>query len=183
MTTLDLMAHRGELLRFVQGMVGNAHLAEDLVQETLLRAVAAQQAFAGRSRPLTWLSAIALNALRDHFRRPATRREESAAPEDFAGLADQCEDAVTALMKAEMGDCITAHLSALPDRLREVLVLHDMGGAGHAEVAAALGITEGNARVLLHRARAALRERLGKHCRIDLGGDPVPCSPREDRRP
>jgi DNA-directed RNA polymerase specialized sigma24 family protein len=42
---------------------------------------------------------------------------------------------------------------ALPDRQREVLTLHDIGGAGHAEVAETLGISEGNARVPLHRAR------------------------------
>lgn len=180
MTTLDLMVHRNQLRRFVLGMVGNPDLAEDIVQEALLRAMAARDGFAGRSRPLTWLSAIALNALRDHFRRPAIRREESADPDRMAELPDQAEDAVTALMKAEMGDCITAHLSALPDRLREVLALHDMGGAGHAEVAAVLDITEGHSRVLLHRARAALRERLGRHCRLDLGRDAIPCSPREE---
>ncbi len=69
---------------------------------------------------------------------------------------------------------------ALSDRRREVLVLHDMGGASHAEVVKALGIAEGN---VLHRARAALRERLGHHCQLDLGHDAVPCTLRDGGAP
>ncbi|MBC7951587.1 MAG: RNA polymerase sigma factor [Rhodospirillaceae bacterium] len=175
---VDLAAHRTELSRFVVRLVGNAALAEDIVQETLLRAVKSPAAFAGRSQPGSWLSAIALNVLRDHYRRPSTRNEVEADELAMAEVPDDDEGVVMALMKDEMGACITAHLVALPDRQREVLVLHDMGGASHSEVAEALGISEGNARVLLHRARAALRERLGSHCQLDLGRDAVPCTPR-----
>lgn len=178
MTDLDLAAHRDDLRRFVLRVVGNPDLTEDIVQETLLRAFTSQQGFSGRSKVSTWLSAIALNVLRDHFRRPATRSEVEI---DEAALAElpSDDDFVLDLMKDEMGACITGHLIALPDRQREVLALHDLGGASHAEVAEALGIGEGNARVLLHRARTALRQRLGQHCQIDLNGDAVPCQPRE----
>ncbi|HYH22681.1 MAG TPA: RNA polymerase sigma factor [Azospirillum sp.] len=177
--TLDLAALRADLHRFVLRVVGNADLAEDVVQETLLRAITSAAGFAGRSKPLTWLSAIALNVLRDHYRRPATRAEADAvALEEMPADGD---DVVLVLMRDEMGACIADHLLALPDRQREVLTLHDVGGASHAEVAEALGVAEGNARVLLHRARAALRERLGRHCRLDLGRDAVPCAPRGER--
>lgn len=80
-----------------------------------------------------------------------------------------------------MGACITAHLMALPDRLREVLALHDIEGASHGEIAAALGIGDGHARVLLHRARAALRARLREHCYLSFSGDPIPCVPLETK--
>jgi len=183
LTDLDLAAHRAELRRFVGRVVGNADLAEDIVQETLLRAITASAGFAGRSQPGTWLAAIALNVVRDHFRRPASRTEVEADEMALAELPSDDDDVVLALMKDEMGACITAHLMALPDRQREVLTLHDIGGASHAEVAAVLGIGEGNARVLLHRARAALRERLGRHCQLDLGRDAVPCAPRDREAP
>lgn len=189
MTDIDLAAHRADLRRFVVRVVGNnVDLAEDIVQETLLRAIASSTAgttagFAGRSRPGTWLSAIALNVLRDHYRRPATRAAAEADEAALAELPADGDDVVLALMKEEMGACITAHLMALPDRQREVLALHDMGDASHAEVAEVLGIGEGNARVLLHRARAALRERLGRHCQLDLGRDAVPCRPRDGGTP
>ncbi|WP_109118337.1 RNA polymerase sigma factor [Azospirillum sp. TSO22-1] len=181
-TATDLAVHRAGLHRFVLSVVGNPDLAEDIVQETLLRAMTSPAGFAGRSRPMTWLSAIALNALRDHYRRRSTRTEVAA---DEAALEEvpSDDDVVLALMQDEMGACIAEHLTALPDRQREVLTLHDIGGASHAEVAEALGISEGNARVLLHRARAALRERLACHCRIDFGRDAVPCTPRSGGEP
>ena len=181
---LDIAAHRADLRRFVVSVVGNPDLAEDIVQETLLRAMTSAAGFAGRSQPMSWLSAIALNVLRDHYRRPATRAEAAAATDDAVlNELPSDDDVVMALMLDEMGACITDHLTALPDRQREVLTLHDVGGAGHAEVAAVLGISEGNARVLLHRARTALRARLGRHCQLDLGRDAVPCTPRTGRAP
>lgn len=178
----DLAAHRINLRRFVLRAVGNPDLAEDIVQETLLRAIASPAGFAGRSQPMTWLSAIALNVLRDHYRRRSTR-SEVAADETALENLPAGEDVVLALMQNEMGACIAGHLTALPDQQREVLSLHDIGGASHAEVAEVMGISEGNARVLLHRARAALRERLGRHCRLDLGRDAVPCTPRTGDAP
>lgn len=181
--TPDLAVHRADLHRFVLRVVGNADLAEDIVQDALLRAIATPAGYAGRAKPLTWLSAIALNVLRDHYRRPGTRAEVEADATALEALPAGGDDVVLALMRDEMGTCIADHLQALPDRQREVLTLHDIGGASHAEVAEALGIAEGNARVLLHRARAALRERLGRHCRLDLGRDAVPCTPRDGWAP
>jgi RNA polymerase sigma-70 factor (ECF subfamily) len=181
--TLDLAAHRADLHRFVLRVVGNADLAEDVVQEALLRAIASPAGFAGRAKPLTWLSSITLNVLRDHYRRPGTRAEVESDTTVLEALPDDGDDVVLALMRDEMGACIADHLMALPDRQREVLTLHDIGGASHADVAETLGIAEGNARVLLHRARAALRERLGRHCQLDLGRDAVPCTPRDGRTP
>ena len=178
----DLAAHWADLRRFVVHLVGNATLAEDIVQEALLRAIGSAAGFDGRSQPMTWLSAIALNVLRDHYRRPATRAEAVSDEEALQNLPSD-DDIVLTLMQEEMGACITDHLMALPDRQREVLTLHDIGGASHAEVAEALGIGEGNARVLLHRARAALRERLGRHCQLDFGRDAVPCTPRSGEMP
>lgn len=180
MADLDLARYRADLRRFVLRAIGNVDLVDDIVQETMLRAIKAQGGFAGRAAVGTWLSSIAMNVLRDHFRRPATRGEVAADQATLAETPDEDgDDALMTVMKVEMGNCITAHLMALPDRLREVLVLHDMGGANHREVAATLAISEGNARVLLHRARAALRERLESHCQLDIGRETVPCAPRD----
>lgn len=182
MTDIDLAAYRADLRRFVLRLTGNADLADDIVQDTLVRALTSPAGFAGRAKPLTWLSAIALNMLRDHFRRPATRTETELDEDTLATLPGAEEDADLVLMQGEMGACITTHVMALPERLRDVLILHDMAEADHAEVAQALGISEGNARVLLHRARAVLRRRLAGQCRLDFGRDAIPCAPRDGRR-
>ncbi|MGC2855210.1 RNA polymerase sigma factor [Novispirillum sp. DQ9] len=177
MTAIDLSARRETVRRFVLRLVGVPDLADDIVQETMLRAMSSAAGFAGRAKPDTWLSAIALNVLRDHWRKPASRAEHTDASA-LDTLADD-HDVVLDLMKAEMGSCIAGHLMALPDRHRQILALHDMGGAGHAEIARIMGIGEGNARVLLHRARAALRARLSGYCDLDLTDDEVPCAPRQ----
>lgn len=177
MTTIDLAGHRAGLQKFVRRLVGNPDVTEDIVQETLLRALSTASGFAGRSQPATWLSAIALNVLRDHFRRLASRPllDEGA----LAELPADEPDALVGLMKGEMGACIARQLMALPARQREVLALHDMAGASHAEIAATLGIAEGHARVLLHRGRAALRQQLGDNCVLDFRCQDAPCLPRE----
>jgi RNA polymerase sigma-70 factor (ECF subfamily) len=141
-----------------------------------LRACRAQAGFQGRANFGTWLAAIALNVARDHFRHPATWAEE-VTDEDALARLPCGEDTELPLMEREMGACITTHLMALPDRQRQVLALHDMGGADHAEPAQILGITEGHARVALHRARAALRARLRRHCHLSFGSDFIPCTP------
>ncbi|KIM00428.1 DNA-directed RNA polymerase specialized sigma subunit sigma24-like protein [Paramagnetospirillum magnetotacticum MS-1] len=183
MTHMDLAAYRTDLRRFVLRLTGNADLADDIVQDTLVRALTSSAGFSGRAKPLTWLSAIALNVLRDHYRRPATRTETELDEDALTALPGEGEDADMVLMQGEMGACITTHIMALPERLRDVLILHDMAEADHAEVALALGISEGNARVLLHRARIALRGRLAGQCRLDFGRDAIPCTPRDGGAP
>lgn len=179
MSNPDFATHRAQLLRFVTGITGNAEFTEDIVQETLLRAHKAAATFSDQAQPATWLAAIALNVIRDHYR---TRARKHAEIEDAETLLDKLpadgDDTVLSMMKGEMGACSTDHLVALPERQRRALILHDMMGASHAEMAATLGIGEGNARTILHRARAALRERLQCHCHLDFGGDVIPCTPR-----
>ena len=175
----DGAQERETLRRFVSRLVGNDTLADDIVQETLLRAHRGKARFEGRANRQTWLAAIALNVTRDHFRRIPARIEQEAAGDEVLAQIPSPDDTEHALMEHEMGACITAHLLALPDRQREVLALHDIEGANHSEIASALGIGEGHARVLLHRARAALRSRLRQHCRLSFGGDPIPCVPLE----
>lgn len=75
------------------------------MQEALLRAIASSAGFADRAEPLIWLSTIALNVLRDHFRRPATRHEAGGGDEALEVISAEDGDLVFALMKGEMGAC------------------------------------------------------------------------------
>jgi len=174
--SLDLAQHRDALLGFIWRVVGARDLAEDLTQETLLRAEQNRSSFRGQAALRTWLFAIAMNACRDHFRASARNAPRSLdlAP---AERLPANEDLEQALAQTEMGSCITGYLFQLPERQREVLALHDMGGLDHAEISRLLGISEPNARVLLHRGRTALRALLEKHC-VFTFDDAVPCEPR-----
>jgi RNA polymerase sigma-70 factor (ECF subfamily) len=78
-----------------------------------------------------------------------------------AAVADTAvTDPVDAATSLDLRRDLDAAIAALPPRLRHVLVLRDVHGLDHATIADALGITEGAAKVRLHRARRALRDRL-----------------------
>lgn len=173
---LDLAQHRDALVHFIRRMVGDVALAEDLTQETLLRAERSRASFHGDASPRTWLFAIALNACRDYFRANA-RNTERAVDLSAAERLPANVNLEQAQAQTEMGTCISAYLFRLPERQREVVALHDMGGLDHEEIARLLGITEPNARVVLHRGRASLRALLEKHCDLAFD-DAVPCEPK-----
>lgn len=131
---------------------GDAVRAEDCLQDAWLRAIAGLERFAWRSGLRTWLRGIAINCWREGLRE--IRRaplhlveEDEAAPASPAvSLLD-----VIALERA---------VADLPDGYRAVLVLHDVEGLTHDEIADALGIVPGTSKSQLARARAALRRSL-----------------------
>lgn len=171
----QLAAHREAVRGVLLRLVRDEALAEDLVQEALLRASRAAADMRGEAAPATWLTAIALNCARDHFRaakrRPATTALDEA---DAVAAADQPELEV---IQAEMSGCILGHLARLPERQREAVLMHHFAGVGHREMAGVLGVSEGNARVILHRGLAALRASLDRECKLDFG-DRIPCERR-----
>ncbi len=174
--------HRSAVRGFVLRLVGDEALSDDLTQEAFIRAQRSAGGYRGEASERSWLSAIALNLVRDHFRAakraPATTTD-SAVLEGVASDADTEDD----LLKAEMSACIGGFLWRLPPAQHDVVALHDMGGLTHAEIATVLGISTANARVLLHRGRAALRTILETNCVLSFGDDAIPCErpgPDED---
>jgi len=170
------LAHRDAVNRFLVSMLGDRALADDLTQETFLRAERTSAPYLGRASVKTWLFSIALNLARDHFRAMA-RHGTGVDLEEAASIRSTEPSAEFAAMQREMASCIGRYVLQLPARQRDVVALHDMGGLGHAEIAAHLGISAGNARVVLNRGRAALRRLLEEHCILSFD-DSIPCEPR-----
>ena len=173
----DEGAGEGDLVRaFVLKLVNDPSLADDLVQETLLKAHKSEAAFKGEASRKTWLYVIALNVVRDHFRATARRPKQVSDPEALLALRDDkaLEDDV---LQREMASCIRQYVLRLPEHQRDVMALHDIAGLTHAEVSSALGISTSNSRVLLHRGRAALKLLLEENCLLSFD-DPVPCQPK-----
>lgn len=172
----NVAEHREAVRQFVLRLVGNRDLAEELTQEVFLRAERKRASFQGRSSTRTWLHALALNVCRDHFRAKA--RAVQFVPDATAVEALPAGDDVEhEFMEAEMAACISDYVFKLPEQQRDVVALHDIGGVSHSEISELLGITEANARVTLHRGRAALRKLLGEGCVLSFD-DPIPCEPR-----
>lgn len=177
----DMDQHYRAVRGFVHRLVGNEAVAEDLTQETFLRAQRSSGAYRGEASERSWLCAIALNLVRDHF-RAAKRTPATTTDGAVLERVPSDENIEQDLLKAEMSACIGGYLRQLPRAQYDVLALHDMGGLSHAEIAAVLGISTANARVLLHRGRAALRKILETHCVLSFGDDAIPCEPRPPAR-
>ncbi|HYU86242.1 MAG TPA: sigma-70 family RNA polymerase sigma factor [Kribbellaceae bacterium] len=170
--------YRRELLAHCYRMLGSVHDAEDLVQETYLRAWRAYDDFEGRSSMRTWLYRIAtntcLNALESKQRRPlptglggpsdapegdlAERQEVSwLEPVPDAMVAGDSSDPATLVAEREsVRLAFIAALQYLPPRQRAVLILRDVLRWRAAEVADAVGISTAAVNSTLQRARAQL---------------------------
>jgi RNA polymerase sigma-70 factor (ECF subfamily) len=137
----------------VRRFAGDDALAEDWAQEAWVRIFRALGTFRGEARFSTWLHRIAVNSAL-HGRRWRDRRTRNEAPlEDTVPMRATSEDALLR-MKLERA------MKQLPERMRQVLVLHDVEGFTHEEIAEFLGVTAGTSKSQLFKARARMRELL-----------------------
>lgn len=176
----SLAVHRPVVRGLVLRHVGDEALAEEITQETYLRVQRATAPYRGEASERSWLCAIALNVVRDHFRRAGRIPETTYAPEVVDAVGSD-EDGEHALLESEMAACIGEFLVQLPSAQHQVLALYDMVELSHAEIADLLGISVANSRVLLHRGRVALRALLKENCVLSFG-DAVPCERRSSSR-
>ncbi|MDJ0761845.1 MAG: RNA polymerase sigma factor [Myxococcota bacterium] len=140
--------HHGYLYAVVRRLAGQDADAEDVVQETFVRAWKALPKFRAEASFRTWLLQIGVNLCRNMFRRrkPTVPMVELAAPSSEADtLARQWLDQA---------------LAQLSSRYREVLVLHDVMELRHGEIAEILGLSVGTSKSQLHRARVKMRDLL-----------------------
>ena len=139
--------HTPAVYGLVRRLAGSASdLADDVVQDAWLRATVAMATFRGESTFRTWLTGIALNCYRERRRRKAAREETASANECVAATVARTVD-------------VTEILSTLSADHREALVLHDVEGYTHEEIADVLGIEVGTSKSRLSRARQIFRER------------------------
>jgi RNA polymerase sigma-70 factor (ECF subfamily) len=151
-------------------LMKDPHEAEEVLQETFISAFKALPKFEGRSQLATWLYRIAYNAALMRLRKrqlptesldePVTTEAGDQVPRELIDWGSIPDDL---LLNQELRTVLIAALNTLPESLRSIFVLRDIEGLSTAEAAEALGLTETNAKVRLHRARLALRERLTEY--------------------
>jgi RNA polymerase sigma-70 factor, ECF subfamily len=177
----DTEPFRRELFAHCYRMLGSIHDAEDVVQETYLRAWRSYDGFEGRSSVRTWLYQIATNGclkeLARHSRRmlPSGLSDPEPDPDacleragtevswlqpapDAMGTADSADPAAVVAAREGLRLALVASLQYLPPRQRAVLVLRDVLAFPAAEVAVMLGTTTVSVKSALQRARARLKE-------------------------
>ncbi|MEM6421091.1 MAG: sigma-70 family RNA polymerase sigma factor [Pseudomonadota bacterium] len=141
-----------KLRRFARMLARNEAEADDLVQETLLRAIAKFDSYRGQAALGTWLCQILVNLHRSKWRQDARRREllEQRGPDEDRVAARQ-EHAV------ELEQTLAA-LDGLPQEQREAIVLVALEGVAYAEAAEILGVKLGTLMSRIARGRAAIRK-------------------------
>lgn len=163
-------AYHGFLVSLVTPVVGE--LGEDVVQEAWVKAFAALDRFEGRASLRTWLAQIALNTARS--RRRTLAREvsfEEWGVDAGSPISDRFDDQgrwsdppatwhhhtpEALLTEAELRACIEKHVQRLPPDQQAVLRLREFECMDLKDIAAVTELSEGNVRVLLHRARQRL---------------------------
>ena len=161
----DLVVHQGDeeafrvlyrrhtpaVYQFVLRLVGgDAQEAEDVIQETWMRAARGLEGFRWKSALKSWLTGIALNRVREGARKKKRSLVEVEGVWEVPAAASDPGQRID----------LDRALGLLPPGFRTVLVLHDVEGYTHQEIGSQLGITDGTSKSQLHGARKAMRRLL-----------------------
>jgi RNA polymerase sigma-70 factor (ECF subfamily) len=177
--------HYRTMLAVAQTYVSSRAVAEEVVQEAWLGVLKGLDRFEGRSSLATWIMRIVVNIARTRGGREARsipyaslagdRDEHSVEPDRFRGAADAFPGhwraypgdwrrlPEEAFQQSETLRVTMAAIADLPPAQRAVITMRDVQGCPPEEVCDILGVSDGNQRVLLHRARSRVRAALERH--------------------
>ena len=143
--------HVGRVFALCLRMTADRVRAEELTQDAFVRAWRRLGSFRGASAFSTWLYRIAVNVVLVSLRTEGRRRARFEATDDFSRFAHPDAD------RTAVGLDLEYAIKSLPPRARLVLILHDIEGYRHREIARALGIAAGTSKAHLFRARQLLK--------------------------
>lgn len=173
--------HKDRLVAYLGRLTGSAERAEDLAQEAFLRLWQASDRYVEEGKLQALLSSIAVNLLRSEERRARRWRVLSVLlPRPAAGAGDE-PAAPESLLARERQRQLARALSELPLVYRVPLVLAELEGWSHREIAEHLGCREGTVKSRLHRGRRALRNKLSPYW--NEGRETSHGRPRAEREP
>lgn len=151
------------MLHFLERYVGHRAVAEELLQETLIRMDNGLPSFAGRSSLKTWAFSIARRVAADYLRHP-DRKTNIIALDAIEEPIDPERGIDERVVVDEMNECIRAVIDELPETERAALILHDLEGLSAEQTAEVCECSLSAAKIRIHRARNRLREALAKQC-------------------
>lgn len=159
----ELFAHRRAFQAFLAARVGSEAEAEDILQQSLAKALRHAPALRDEERLVAWFYQTLRHALIDHYRsRAADRRRHAALGTLVAALGD--DHAPAPGVERQLCACLAGVLATLKPAPAALLRRVDLEGGAVQEVARELGLTPNAASVTLHRARKELRARLQAVC-------------------
>jgi RNA polymerase sigma-70 factor (ECF subfamily) len=154
--------HHGEIYRYLQRVVGRAGDADDLSQETFLRAYRAYGALPGGANVRAWLFSIATNLARNHFRSETRRRraygEARASGREAAAPAPEAE-----LLSRQTGAVVEEIVRRLPPKQRLAFTQRKIHGLDYEAIGRSLGCSAESARAHVFQALRKIRQGLDGH--------------------
>jgi len=170
-TTEIYTRHSRGIFNYAYRLVGDYQWAEEILQETFLRAFSRAETFRKGARVSTWLYRIAMNLCYDHLRSPKNRPKVSlsqrwASPdgEETGGLIDRLESHESTprvvAEESEVASLIRQAIDTLPDKEKNVVLLRHYQGLKFREIAEVTGLTPRTVQNCLRRGRDKLQARL-----------------------
>jgi len=161
MTSLEsaIIRNLQTFVAFARKRLGDHHLAEDVVQESLVKALTSDRHPETDEETTVWFYRILRRSIIDIYRKQGARdRAMERFEAEFPDSPDEADE-------RELCRCIRRLLTSVPEQYRALLEEVDLKGKEPDEVAAKLGLTKNNLTVRLHRARKHLRKTLAANCR------------------
>jgi RNA polymerase sigma-70 factor (ECF subfamily) len=163
----EALAHADQLYRIALRLSGSQQAAEELVQETYLRAFRSWRSYRPGSNLAAWLATILRNVFLDEARRQQRRPVQESFEDTteyylYNQLAGSGGEPQEAVLNRLAGGAIVDALSDVPPAFREVVVLVDIGDFSYQEAADILGVPIGTVMSRLHRGRRALKQALAQ---------------------
>lgn len=157
--------YQGKLLRLVTQLVRSREDAEDIVQESFVKAYLSIDSFRGQSSFYTWLYRIAFNMAIDFKRKVSRRGGDSAPLEDVDTTKNiytvqTIESPSDVVSRKEQAELISKALHELSEEHRTVIVLREIDGLSYEEIAKVMGISKGTVMSRLHYARKKMQTAL-----------------------
>ncbi|MGZ8604756.1 MAG: RNA polymerase sigma factor, partial [Actinomycetota bacterium] len=135
----------------------NRHDADEAFQETMIRVFQGLHRFNGRYALQPWIARIATNVSLDHIRTRTRRPQLDDDPIEDHDRGDPAAGPELAIERLIERDLVLSVLSGLPESHRTALVLRELEGRSHKEIAETLAITPAQAKALIHRAKGSFR--------------------------
>ena len=163
---LETEQYRPRVVRYIRYLIHDASEAEDLAQETFIRAYRQQETLRDPAALESWLYRIATHICIDRLRQRArTTARQADSPVEDLQIVDQAQPSPFVIVQqAEMGECVDQYVATLSDPQKVVLLLHDADGLQDNEIADLLGLPLTTVKMRLHRARQKLGTVLKNAC-------------------
>jgi len=156
-----LLANHDRFLNFLAVRLGKREDAEDILQNAFVKGLQKASEIRDEESAVAWFYRLLRNAIIDHYRHSAAGQK---ALEAITHQTTDVDPSFDAELKKVVCDCVSEMVPLIKTEYAEMIRRVDLGGANLTSLANEMGISPGNARVRLHRARTALRNELENFC-------------------